>query len=316
MRIKIDVIYCNGTLAKIVGALISVLSRRPVIWHVRNIQQTWALRFTINLLSLLPVVKKIICVSHAAAAQFRFSQRKISVIYNGVDIEEFSPERTIGVLRAEYGIPEGTIVIGSIGRIVPRKGYEYMIEAALIVNTSLRGDTNKIRFVVVGDTPYFFVENHLQSLKDLVGRLGLEKFFIFTGYKRDIKHYLKDFDIFVILSSYPDSFLRVVIEAMSFALPVVGFRVGGIVESVEDGVTGLLSEPGNPEQLGDSILRLIHDNSLRASRGIAGRERVKKYFSVESKTREIEKEILEIRYDVDRSIFSSGPEDEFYWGSF
>ncbi|MER3445699.1 MAG: hypothetical protein C4291_02175 [Candidatus Dadabacteria bacterium] len=293
-KVKVDVIYCNGTLAKIFGALIGVLNRRPVIWHVRNIQQTRALRFTMNALSLLPAVKKIICVSGAAVAQFCFDQKKISLVHNGVDIEEFNPERTPRILRSEYGIPEGVIVVGSIGRIVPRKGYEYMIKAALIVIKSLGGNTNKVRFVIVGDTPYFFVDNHLEFLKDLVSSLGLKSVFIFTGYKRDIKPYLKDFDIFVIPSSYPDPFPRVVIEAMAFALPVVGFRVGGIAEAVEDGVTGLLNESGNPEQLGNSILRLIHDNSLRASMGIASRERVKKYFSVESKTREIEKKILEV----------------------
>jgi glycosyltransferase involved in cell wall biosynthesis len=294
-KIKIDVIYCNGTLAKIVGALIGVLNWCPVIWHVRNIQQTGALRFTMNALSLLPVVKKIICVSRAAAEQFRFDQKKISIIYNGVDIEEFNPEKTTGILRVEYGIPEGVIVIGSIGRIVPRKGYEYVIKAALIVKNKLgESEANKIRFVIVGDTPYFFRDNHLRFLKDSVNSLGLESLFIFTGYKRDIKPYLKDFDIFVIPSSYPDPFPRVVIEAMSFVLPVVGFSVGGITESVEDGVTGLLNESDNAEQLGSSILKLIHDKSLRVSMEIAGRERVKKYFSVESKTREIEEKILEL----------------------
>src|SRR3989337_3784647 len=121
---NIDVIYCNGTLAKIVGALIGSLNFRPVIWHVRNIQQTKPLRLTMNLLSLLPAVRKIICVSTATTKQFRFKRNKILVVYNGVDVEEFNPEKVSSDLRLKYDIPEGVVIIGSTGRIVPRKGYK------------------------------------------------------------------------------------------------------------------------------------------------------------------------------------------------
>ena len=293
---NIDVIYCNGTLAKIVGALIGSLNFRPVIWHVRNIQQTKPLRLTMNLLSLLPAVKRIICVSNATTKQFRFKRNKISVVYNGVDIQEFDPDKTSGVLRLEYGIPEGVVIIGSTGRIVPRKGYENLINAALTVRKKFgEGEINKIRFVIVGDTPYFFQDNHLQNLKALIKEYKLEDLFIFTGYQRDVKPYLKDFDIFVIPSSYEDPFPRVVIEAMAFSLPVIGFRVGGVVEAVEQGVTGILSESGNTHQMGESILKLILDKSLRHSMGDAGRGRVKRLFAVNEKTKDIEKIILELK---------------------
>jgi glycosyltransferase involved in cell wall biosynthesis len=293
-RKRIDIIYCNGTQAKIAGALIGVLNRCPVIWHVRNIQQTKPLGITINLLASLPVVKKIICVSGPTAEQFPWAREKITVIHNGIDLEEFKPEKTKGLLRSEFSIPEGTVIVGSTGRIVPRKGYEYLINAALTIIGRLGEEGNKVRFVIVGDTPHFFQDNHLQFLKGLVGELGLEESFIFTGYRKDVGPYLKDFDIFVIPSNYPDPFPRVVIEAMSFALPVVGLRIGGIGEAVENGVTGFLDEPGNTERMADEILKLIQDRSLRLSMGIAGRERVKRLFSAKEKTRDIEESILEV----------------------
>ncbi len=293
---SIDVIYCNGTLAKIVGALIGFINFRPVIWHVRNIQQTKALRLIINALSLLPSVKKIICVSNATTKQFRFKHNKISVIYNGVDIKEFNPEKTSGALRFGNNFPEGVIIIGSTGRIVPRKGYVNLIKAALVVK-SVIGDSeiNQIRLVIVGDTPHFFQDNHMQKLKELIKEYKLEDIFIFTGYQRDVKPYLKDFDIFVIPSGYEDPFPRVVIEAMAFALPVIGFRVGGIAEAVEEDVTGILSESGNYKQMGESILRLILDKQLRVSMGDAGRERVKRLFCAKTTAVNIEKIILELR---------------------
>ena len=293
-RKRIDIIYCNGTQAKIVGALIGFLNRCPVIWHVRNIQQTKPLGITINLLASLPVVKRIICVSGPTAEQFRFAREKIKVIHNGIDPEDFDPKKTKGLLRSEFSIPEGAVIIGSTGRIVPRKGYEYLIRAALGVITRLGEEASKVRFVVVGDTPYFFQDNHLQFLKGLVIELGLQEHFIFTGYRKDVRSDLKDFDIFVIPSNYPDPFPRVVIEAMSFALPVVGFKVGGIVEAVENGVTGFLNEPGNTERMGEAILKLIQNRSLRLSMGAAGRERVKRLFSAKDRTRDVEESILEV----------------------
>ena len=293
---NIDVIYCNGTLAKIVGALIGSLNFRPVIWHVRNIQQTKALRFTMNILSLLPAVKRIICVSNATTKQFRFKRNKILVVYNGVDVEEFNPEKVSGDLRLKYRIPEDVVIIGSTGRIVPRKGYKNLIEAALTVCKELgEGEINKIRFVIVGDTPYFFQDNHLRNLKALIKEYKLEDIFIFTGYQRDVKPYLKGFDIFVIPSSYEDPFPRVVIEAMAFSLPVIGFMVGGVAEAVEQGVTGILSESGNSHQMGESILKLILDKSLRHSMGVAGRERAKRLYSAKTRTNDIENIIMELK---------------------
>ncbi|HSE83163.1 MAG TPA: glycosyltransferase family 4 protein [Thermodesulfobacteriota bacterium] len=304
---KVGVIYCNGTVAKIVGAVIGTFNLFPVIWHVRNIQQTKALRFTMNFLSLSPAVKKIICVSNATAGQFRFASGKISVIYNGIDTDEFNPQKTAGLLKVEYSLPEGTVVVGSTGRVVPRKGYEHFIQAALTVRNKLgAGEGGKVKFVLVGDTPYYFRDNHLNYLKSLVKELNLEDMFILAGHKDDVKPYLRDFDVFVIPSNYPDPFPRVVIEAMSFAIPVVGYGIGGIQEAIEHGVTGFLNEPGNIEQMADSIISLIGDRSLRLSMGLAGRERVIKNFSAEAKTKEVEEKILEVRSQKSGVIFSSG----------
>jgi glycosyltransferase involved in cell wall biosynthesis len=289
-----DLIYCNGTLAKITGAFIGLFNRCHVVWHVRNVQQTKILRATINLLSLLPVVKRIICVSTAAANQFRYSKDKMTVIHNGIDTEEYDPRRSVGTLRREYDIEKGTVIVGSVGRIVPRKGYEFLIKAANAVCNELGNQNPRVKFVVVGDTPHFFRNDHLFYIKGLVRKYGLDDYFIFTGYRADIRRYLKDFDIFVIPSNYPDPFPRTVIEAMSFAIPVVGFRVGGVVESVANEETGLLSDPGNTGDMGKNISDLILDKALRKKMGTAGRKRVVELFSAKERSKEIEKNILDV----------------------
>jgi len=290
----IDLIYCNGTQAKIAGALMGLVSGRPVIWHVRNIQQTKVLGSIIYSLARLPQVKRIICVSGPTAEQFPAAKEKLVVIHNAIDEEEYDPSATIGDLRSEYGIPASTTVIGSTGRIVPRKGYPLFVEAARLYLEKAPVKNKNVKFVIVGDTPYFFQDNHLTYIKELVNKYELQDYFIFTGYRPDVKTSLKDFDIFVIPSNYPDPFPRSVIEAMSFALPVIGFKAGGIVESVEDGVTGILNEPGDTEGMGEAILKLSRDKKLLRKMGKAGRDRVKAKFAAEHIAHEIQDKILEV----------------------
>ncbi|MCZ6469669.1 MAG: glycosyltransferase family 4 protein [Candidatus Dadabacteria bacterium] len=294
-RNNIKLIYCNGTQAKVVGALIGLVNWCPVIWHVRNIQQTKLLGSIINTLSRLPVVRRIICVSGPTARPFNKVKEKVRVIHNGVDIEDYSPNIVKGELRAKYEISETTIVVGSTGRIVPRKGYDLFINSAKTVIDELGKGPKDVKFVIVGDTPYFFQDDHLSFLKNIVSQNGLDDYFIFTGYKKEVRTYLKDFDIFVIPSNYPDPFPRTVIEAMSFELPIIGFKAaGGIVESVDDGVTGILNDSGSTEDMGRAILKLIEDPTLRKSMGVAGRKRVKDNFQAIERTKDIQKNILEV----------------------
>lgn len=292
---KIDVIYCNGTQAKVVGALIGLVNWMPVIWHVRNIQQTKVLSFIIGSLSKLSVVRRIICVSEATAKQFEPVRNKVRVIYNGVDIEDYNPATIVGDLRKTYNISKKTIVIGSTGRIVPRKGYDLFIKSAKVTIDQLNEKQKDVKYIIVGDTPYFFQDDHLAYLKNLVSQNGLDEYFIFTGYKKEVKEYLKDFDIFVIPSNYPDPFPRSVIEAMAFELPSIGFKeAGGIVESIEDGVTGFLCDPGDINQLGNFVLELIKNPKLRINMGVAGRKRVNDNFLASDRTKDIQDNILEV----------------------
>ena len=269
---SIDIFYCNGTIAKVVGAFIGSLNKKPVIWHVRNIQQTYVLKTIITRLATFNSVKKIVCVSNATAAQFDHVKEKVHVVYNGIDPSDYSPSKTRGTLRSDFNIPKERVIIGSTGRLVPRKGYIHVIEAARYLKNNSKNQD--FVFVIVGDTPHFFQYNHLDFLKKKVSEYGLNENFIFTGYKDDIKPYLKNFDFFVIPSNYPDPFPRSVIEAMCFKLPVIGFRIGGIAEAVNHGVTGYLSEKDDVHDLSKNILTLVNDPEKRKEMANASRERV------------------------------------------
>ncbi|NIP30192.1 MAG: glycosyltransferase [Candidatus Dadabacteria bacterium] len=292
-RNSIDIVYCNGTLAKIFGTFIGRKNSVPVIWHVRNIQQTRLLKFLFDYLSKFDCVKKIICVSNATARPYVEVKEKVHVVYNGIDAKDFDNKDTpVGMLRNEYSISKSTVIIGSTGRIVKRKGYKDFIDVADSIIRE-NGNTKNIKFVIVGDTPYFFPANHLNELKEYVKELGIEEYFVFTGYKRDIRPYLKDFDIFVIPSNYPDPFPRSVIEAMSFSLPVIGFEIGGIAEAIKHETTGFLCKPDNFDDMKNYLIQTIEDKKLRKEMGVQSRKRVLELCSAPDRTKDIENIILD-----------------------
>ena len=136
---KIDLLYCNGTQAKIFGAIIGKIYNIKTVWHVRNIQKSFLLSWFINSFSKFNNVSKIICVSKATSNQFKINTKNI-VINNGVDTSEFSLRSVNSKLREEYNIDSKKIIIGTAGRIVPRKGFDYFIEVCKQISHEFKKD--------------------------------------------------------------------------------------------------------------------------------------------------------------------------------
>ena len=272
---KIDIIYCNGTLAKFFGALLGSLYSLKVIWHVRNIQKNLFLKLLLNKFSGFNSVKKIICVSNATRKQFKNNNKTI-VINNGVDTEEYNLAKVDKLLRSEYDIPLKKIIIGTAGRVVPRKNFEHFIEVGIEILTKHKKDC---LFVLVGDTPFYFKQTLINKLKSIVAKANLESKFIFTGYKENVEAYISDFDIFFIPSKYEDPFPRVVVESMSLGKPIVGYDIGGIGEAIDDGTNGFSISITNDNAV-DKILNLIEDYELRLKMSFESRKKaVNKYDS-------------------------------------
>ncbi len=264
---SIDLIYCNGTQAKIFGAIISSIYKIDTFWHVRNIQSNFFFKWLINKCSNFNFVRRIICVSEATSEQFLKKDKNI-VINNGIDTSEFSVSNIDKKLREEFQIEPNKIILGTVGRVVPRKGFEYFIEVCKEISHKFKKDCI---FVIVGDTPFYFKQSLMLKLKEIVKESNLSSKFIFTGYKPDVGSYIADFDIFFIPSRYPDPFPRVVIESMSLNKPIIGFNIGGIGEAIDNGINGYsLKIDESPVQ---SIVKLIEDKNLRLNMGFNSRKK-------------------------------------------
>jgi glycosyltransferase involved in cell wall biosynthesis len=116
---------------------------------------------------------------------------------------------------------------------------------------------------------------------DLVRELGLQQAAVFTGDVNDVKAAIAALDVMVLPSGQPEPFSGAVLEAMALAKPVVGTRLGGTVEQIDDGVTGLLVPPNEPAAMAAALCRLFGDPALRDRMGQAGRKRFLERFEFE-----------------------------------
>jgi glycosyltransferase involved in cell wall biosynthesis len=292
-RGRYDLIYCNGTNADFAGGLLARSSGVPALWHVRYTSLPKAVRGFHDLLAASRGVRRIVCVSKASATLFPHCPEKVRVIHNALDVEEFDARGITPCLKTELGLAPDSVVFGSQGRILPRKGYVEMIQAASEALATMTADERRrAHWAVLGDTPEDIRPDHLAECRSMVLELGLDAKVTFLGFKADIKPYAADFDVAVVPSVYPDPLPRSVIEAMALGKPVVAFDVGGVAEMLKDGETGTLVKGGDVGALAAEFVRYLRDPQLREKQGRAGRARVERAFDGARQAKRIQDEIV------------------------
>jgi glycosyltransferase involved in cell wall biosynthesis len=199
----------------------------------------------------------------------------VSLVYHGLDLERFPPPDRPRPPH-DGSNPASTVVILSIGRAVEKKGYGDLLAALALLPASLNW-----RFRHVGGGA------NVARLKAEAARLGLAGRIDWLGAQRQerVLAELGDADLFVLPSTIGkdgdrDGLPNVLMEAASQGLPLLATRLSGIPELVEDGRTGLLVEPGDPEALADRMVRLIEDPDLRQALGVAAASRVRSRFTL------------------------------------
>ena len=154
--------------------------------------------------------------------------------------------------RDALGIAGDSIVVGFVGRLDPCKGADVLINAAAI----LCKENERYRFVIVGDG------TQRKKLKELALRLGVKEKIIFTGLCKNTAEVMIAFDMAVV-PSRREAFGIAALEMMQMRIPVVASAVGGLVEVVRDGETGILLNELSPEAIAEAVDKLARDSSLR-----------------------------------------------------
>jgi len=279
-----SLIHSDAPRNTLLSAVSLIFTKKKLVWHVR-VSNRDPIYDRMN----KHLVSKIICVSQAVKGRFEpCPSTKCVVIYNGVDPSKFSPKSSPGPLKQEVNIPKDSLLVSTIMQVVPSKGAEEFVEAAV----RLCEKAKNISFVVVGVwTDDAFIEK-LRGIAD-----PFRDRIHFLGYRREIWDLLNDSDVFVLPSwPYREGLPRVVIEAMACGLPVVGTDVSGTNEAVVQNETGLLVPPQDAASLANAIMKLIDDPHLRIRLGENGRQRVLEVFDIKEHVHRVEnvyQELLE-----------------------
>jgi glycosyltransferase involved in cell wall biosynthesis len=273
---KPDLVHTNTAAVVPVYGLVARMMGVPHVAHLRESFGDFGRLWKLFQWAVWLGASRIVAVSQAIADQATPAvRRRVVVIHNGFPREEFEPvpPERVERFRRQFGLG-GCLLAGVVGRIkFKRKGQETFVAAAELLSAW----HDRARFLIIG-SPFPGNESHLRQLNSLVNELGVGRVVVLTGEVEDIKAAISALDVLVLPSGQPEPFGGVVVEAMALGRPVVGTRLGGTVEQVEDGVTGLLVPPDDPSALAEAIGRLFGSPERRAEMGRLGRERYMQRF--------------------------------------
>ena len=185
----------------------------------------------------------------------------------GVDFSRFDIDKKDCYrreIREELGIPEDSVTLGFCGRLTNDKGINVFLRCAF----ELLKETQTLHFIIIGDE-----EAGSGADADMISAAREDSRFHFTGFSRRVERFMSAMDIYL-LPSAREGFGMTVIEAGAMEVPAVAYRIPGPMESISDGVTGVLAEKGNEAELFDAVKALIYDEKRRAELGKAARARV------------------------------------------
>ena len=193
---------------------------------------------------------------------------KMAVIYNGVEI----PEAANGPsLRDELGIPAGAFLAGYAARYRPLKAHESLLRAW----AKVMAERPDAYLACCGEDD----TDRGERLRELVCDLSLAQNVLLLGSRHDMDSFYRGLDLYVHPSS-AEGLSNAILEAMSHGLPVVATSVGGTGEAIENGISGILVPPSDPQALADAVLKLAAAPEVRRALGQAARDRVCRRFSI------------------------------------
>lgn len=274
---KIKIIHAHLLGANLYASLASILCGVKVIstFHGESDVEFDKLSSKIKLAIINIFSRRIVFVSEYLRImyinQYKLNNKKIDVIYNGVDISKWDQHRRNGELRKIVSLSASSILVGAVGDVRKPKGYDILLKTA----SMMKFHNPDISFVVLGDKHGDLFKKLLQ----LRSKLDLKEEFHFIGHREDIDVLIHDFDIFV-LPSISEGFSICTIEAMAAGIPVIVTKCGGPEEIIINRMNGLIVNANDAIALKQAILEIISNKSLRERLVKQAKKDVKKRFSI------------------------------------
>jgi glycosyltransferase involved in cell wall biosynthesis len=271
-----DLIYANTQKALVVGAIASLLSRRPLVYHLHDIVS--ADHFSaVNrrlIIGMANLASRVIANSEASRMAFVTAggRAPAEVVYNGFDPELYSNHQSSALQIRQALQLDDQFVVGHFSRLSPWKGQHVLIE-------SLTHCPADVTVLLVGDA-LFGEQAYVQQLHQQIAALKLENRVRFLGFRSDIPQLMTACDLIAHTSTAPEPFGRVIVEAMLCDRPIVAAQAGGAMELVSHGETGWLCPPNDAQKLAEIILTCRNHPEQAAAIARRGQIQAKQRFNL------------------------------------
>jgi glycosyltransferase involved in cell wall biosynthesis len=278
-----DIVHTHSGKAGVLGRIAAARAGVPVIIHtihgpsfgpfqgfLPNLVFRSAERYAAKVTSHFVVVADAMKEQYLAAGIGRPDQ--YTRVFSGFDLEPFLSTTNAPQLRAKLGITPSDLVVGKIARLFQHKGHEELLAIAPAIIRSCP----QVKFLLVGDGKY------RQRLEHQVQANGLAKHFVFAGLvpPSTIASLVGIMDVLVHLS-VREGLARALPQALAAGRPVIAYDCDGAKEVCLDNQTGFLVSRGDRAVLTERLLALLRQPALRTRFGEAGRDFVRRSFSVQ-----------------------------------
>lgn len=282
-RLKVDLVHLNnGIYRSIGGILLAKLLRVPCVCHQRCFEHG---ALASNIFS--KYIDFFIAISESVKEdliKLGIEPSKISVVYEGIDLDEYQPDGDAVTHRRKLGLNSGEHTVGISGCLVDWKGHPVFLKAMEKVFM----EVPNCKALVIGGTPDGS-PGYRNELMKMAEDLNISDKVVFTGHRSNVAPLLGLLDIVVHASTLPEPFGRVIIEAMAMKRLVIASRAGGPTKIIENRKNGFLTTPGDAPELASVIIRLLKEKKNLEAVRKAARLTVEERFSIQRHTGNIEK---------------------------
>jgi glycosyltransferase involved in cell wall biosynthesis len=259
----VEVINTQLSTAALWGSVAGRLVGIPTVATVRALNTKTVYMLAHRVIAVSRAVKE-----HLTAQGMR--EERIDVVYNGIDPERYRLTLSRQQAREQLGLDEDALVFAVVAHLTGKKGHAVFMDAAARIAD--RGAAH--RYLFAGEGP------DRALLEQQARRLALADRVLFTGFVPDVLPIYAAADVVVLPSIAGEGLPRVLMEAGLLGRPVIGTRLSGAPEIIEDGVTGLIVPPGDVAALAEAMCTLAGDAALRQRMGAAASARVGRLFTI------------------------------------
>ncbi len=286
-RHRFDIVHTHLIGANVLAAPLAALYRVPVRFthdqtmdDVRDYSlvhrwlDTLANRCNHHVIAVSSSIRTFLCRKEGVSPQ------KVSVIYNSVDLNRFSPRpdpRAREEARHKWGLPADALIVGGVGRLHYQKNYPLFLEVAAQVCERVP----QALFVIAGEG------SERDGLVEMSRTLGLADRVRFLGFVKEMPELYECLDLLLLTSHFEGTPLTV-LEAMAMGVPVVASEVDGVAEVLEHNRDGLLAPPGRGEVFVTEVCRVLQDRDLWRRLSRTGQEKARRHYSAEAMVRQVE----------------------------